>query len=194
MFGKIIDIWLSGGWVMVPLALLAVLIYSTGIQLMLYLRKGNMKLGHENEWLTWVYDPSEARGRAGDIIRYAQENVSASKHIRNKFDEVRQNILNSVQRRLVFLNMLVATAPLMGLFGTVLGMLSIFSSLAKSGGGDTAAMVAAGISKALITTQTGLFIALPGVFLVLMIRQRKNKIEASLARIESIVLTKYKFD
>lgn len=194
MLEKIIGIWFSGGWVMIPLALLAVLIYSTGLQLVLYLRKGNIQIGNDSEWISWVYNPALAKGRAGEIIRYAQDNVSTSKQIRNRFEEVRQNILNSVQRRLVFLNMLVATAPLMGLFGTVLGMLSIFTSLAKTGGGDTAAMVAAGISKALITTQTGLFIALPGVFLVLMIRQRKNKIEASLARIESIVLTKYKFD
>lgn len=179
---------------MIPLALLAVLIYSTGLQLVFFLRKGNIQLGNENEWLSWVYKPANAQGRAGEIIRYTQEDVSASKHIRNKFDEVRQAFLNNVHRRLIFLNMLVATAPLMGLFGTVLGMLSIFTSLAKTGGGDTAAMVAAGISKALITTQTGLFIALPGVFLVLMIRQRKNKVEASLARIEAIVLTKHKFD
>jgi len=194
MLEKMISIWISGGWVMIPLALLAVLIYSTGIQLMLFLSKGNIQLGQEHEWLKWVYNPSLASGRAGEIIRYTQEDVTASKHIRNKFEEVRQVFLSSVQRRLIFLNMLVATAPLMGLFGTVLGMLSIFTSLAKTGGGDTAAMVAAGISKALITTQTGLFIALPGVFLVLMIRQRKHKIEASLARIESIVLTKHKFD
>jgi Biopolymer transport proteins len=194
MLDKIIGIWFSGGWVMIPLALLAVLIYSTGLQLVLFLRKGNMQLGNENEWLSWVYNPANAQGRAGEIIRYTQEDVTAAKHIRNKFEEVRQAFLNNVQRRLVFLNMLVATAPLMGLFGTVLGMLSIFTSLAKTGGGDTAAMVAAGISKALITTQTGLFIALPGVFLVLMIRQRKNKIEAALARIEAIVLTKHKFD
>ncbi|CAA6680270.1 Unannotated, partial [Lentimonas sp. CC4] len=40
------------------------------------------------------------------------------------------------------------------------------------------------------TTQTGLFIALPGIFLVLVVRRRKHAIEAALARIEALSLTK----
>jgi len=55
-------------------------------------------------------------------------------------------------------------------------------------------MVAAGISEALITTQTGLFVALPGIFLVLVIRRRKHAVEAALARIESLSLTKLQLD
>ena len=50
-----------------------------------------------------------------------------------------------------------------------------------------------GISEALITTQTGLVIALPGIFLVLLIRNRIHSIEAALARIESLSLTKLQF-
>ncbi|NQY33046.1 MAG: MotA/TolQ/ExbB proton channel family protein, partial [Coraliomargarita sp.] len=121
MLEKIINIWLSGGWVMIPLALLAVMIYSTGIQLLLFLRKGNVQLGHDTEWLTWVYAPDKANGRVGEIIRYTQENVTAAKHVRNRFEEVRQSILHNVQRRVIFLNTLVAAAPLMGLLGTVIG-------------------------------------------------------------------------
>jgi biopolymer transport protein ExbB len=62
------------------------------------------------------------------------------------------------------------------------------------GGSETAAKVAEGISEALITTQTGLFIALPGIFLVLLIRRRKHAIEAALARMEAMSLTKLKLD
>ena len=194
MFEKIIGIWLSGGWVMIPLALLAVLIYSTGIQLLLFLRKGNIQLGHESEWTSWIYDPSQAKGRAGEIIRYTQENISESKHLRSRFEEVRQGMLHSIERRMTFLNTLVAAAPLMGLLGTVIGMLGTFAAISSGGGSETAAMVAAGISEALITTQTGLFIALPGIFLVLIIRRRKHAVEAALARIEALSLTKLKLD
>ena len=187
-------IWLSGGWVMIPLALLAVLIYSNGIQLLLFLRKGNVQLGHESEWIEWIYDPHNATGRAGEIIRYTQENVSQAKHVRNRFEEVRQSMIHTIERRLVFLNTLVAAAPLMGLLGTVIGMLGTFAAISSSGGAETAGKVAEGISEALITTQTGLFIALPGIFLVLVIRRRKHAIEAALARIEALSLTKLKFD
>ena len=194
MLGKIIDIWLSGGWVMIPLALLAVLIYSTGIQLLLFLRKGNVQLGNDSHWLQWVYNPHQAEGRAGEIIRYTQENVTAAKHVRNRFEEVRQSILHDVERRTNFLNTLVAAAPLMGLLGTVIGMLGTFAGIAKGGGAETAGIVAGGISEALITTQTGLFVALPGIFLVLVIRRRKHAVEAALARIESLILTKLDLD
>jgi biopolymer transport protein ExbB len=194
MLEKIIGIWLSGGWVMIPLALLAVLIYSNGIQLLLFLRKGNVQLGNDSEWLQWVYNPAQAKGRAGEIIRYTQENVTTAKHVRNRFEEVRQSILHDVERRTTFLNTLVAAAPLMGLLGTVIGMLGTFAAIASGGGAETAAMVAAGISEALITTQTGLFVALPGIFLVLVIKRRKHAVEAALARIESLILTKHDFD
>ena len=107
---------------------------------------------------------------------------------------MRQSILHNVERRVIFLNTLVAAAPLMGLLGTVIGMLATFSGIARQGGGDTVDVVASGISEALITTQTGLVIALPGIFLVLVIRNRIHSIEAALARIESLSLTKLLFD
>ena len=194
MLEKIIDIWMSGGWVMIPLALLAVLIYSTGIQILLFLGKGNIQLGRESEWMQWIYNPTQATGRAGEIIRYTQENVTANKHVRSRFEEVRQTMLHDIERRVIFLNTLVAAAPLMGLLGTVIGMLGTFAGIAGGGGAETAAIVAAGISEALITTQTGLFVALPGIFLVLIIRRRKHAIEAALARIESLSLTKLQLD
>ncbi|MDQ8194293.1 MotA/TolQ/ExbB proton channel family protein [Coraliomargarita sp. SDUM461004] len=194
MFEQIISILDSGGWVMYPLGLLAVLIYMNGFELILFLSKGNIQLGNDSQWLAWVYNPSEAKGRAGEIIRYTQENVRTSKHVRTRFEEVRQSILHNVDRRLIFLNTLVAAAPLMGLLGTVIGMLATFSGIARQGGGDTVDVVASGISEALITTQTGLVIALPGIFLVLLIRNRKHAIEAALARIESLSLTKLQLD
>ena len=194
MLEKIIDIWISGGWVMIPLALLAVLIYSTGIQILLFLGKGNIQLGRESEWMQWIYNPTQATGRAGEIIRYTQENVTANKHVRSRFEEVRQTMLHDIERRVIFLNTLVSAAPLMGLLGTVIGMLGTFAGIAGGGGSETAAIVAAGISEALITTQTGLFVALPGIFLVLIIRRRKHAIEAALARIESLSLTKLQLD
>lgn len=179
---------------MIPLALLAILIYTTGIQLMIFLRKGNIQLGHEFEWLEWIQNPSKARGRAGEIIRYTQENVSAAKHVRSRFEEVRHSILHTIERRLIFLNTLVAAAPLMGLLGTVIGMLDTFTAISSGGGAETAGMIAAGISAALITTQTGLSIALPGIFLSLIIRRRTHAVEATLARMESLSLTKLKLD
>lgn len=195
MFAKILDIWVSGGWVMIPLALLAVLIFATGINLVLRLRGDNFRLGDPTVWFDWIRDPAGADPRFGEVLRYATENVSAARHIQSRFEEIRQAILEPVTRRLVFLSVLIAVAPLMGLFGTVLGMLGIFDALAAGGGGkETTGLVAHGISQALITTQTGLFIALPGLFVVLTVRVRKHAVEADLARIESLCLSYHKLD
>ena len=179
---------------MIPLALLAVCIYSTGIQLLIFLRKGNLQLGHESEWTAWIHSPDTATGRAGEIIRYTQEHITESKHVRNRFEEVRQDMLHHIERRIHFLNTLIAAAPLLGLLGTVIGMLGTFAAISHGGGAETASMVAAGISTALITTQTGLFIALPGIFLTLIIRRKKHATEAALSRIEALSLTKLKLD
>lgn len=194
MLDEITGIWISGGWVMIPLALLAILIYSIAIEMLVFLRKGNMQLGRESDWINWIQQPAKAHGRAGEIIRYTQDNVRTAKQVRNRFDEIRQTTLHSIDRRLRFLNTLVASAPLMGLLGTVIGMLATFAGLSTSGGAKTVDVVASGISEALITTQTGLFIALPGVFLALIIRRRKHAVEAAIARIESLSLTQLKLD
>jgi len=55
-----------------------------------------------------------------------------------------------------------ATAPFVGLFGTVVGIINAFSKMATSGGGI--ASVSAGISEALVTTAFGLFVAIPAVW------------------------------
>ena len=186
---EIFGIWGSGGWVMIPLCLLAILIYTTGFEMFLFLRSFDLKIGANQNLKTWILDPEQAPKQAKEIIRYTQENVSASKHLKNRFEEIEQNILHKTDRKLIFLNTLIASAPLMGLLGTVMGMLGTFSAISSGGGSETVDMVAAGISEALITTQTGLFIALPGIFLVLVIQRQKSAIASGILRLESQSLT-----
>ena len=174
---------------MIPLCLLAILIYTIGFEMFLFLRCFDLKINANQNLKTWILDPEQAPKQAKEIIRYTQENVSASKHLKNRFEEIKQNILLKIDRKLIFLNTLIASAPLLGLLGTVIGMLGTFSAISSGGGSETVDMVAAGISEALITTQTGLFIALPGIFLVLIIRRQKNAIASGILRLESQSLT-----
>lgn len=191
---EIFNIWNSGGWVMIPLCLLAILIYTTGFEMFLFLKDHNLKLDDSENWKEWIQNPDLAPNQAKEIIRYSQENVSTSKHLRNRFEEIEQSLLHRIDRKLIFLNTLVAAAPLMGLLGTVIGMLGTFSAISSGGGSETVDMVAAGISEALITTQTGLFIALPGIFLILIIRRQKSAIESGILRLESQSLTALNLD
>ena len=191
---EIWSIWQSGGWVMVPLFALAVLLYTQAFQLVMYVRRTDLGHRDQMQWWDWVRDPERAEGRVAEIIRYSQSDVSSAKQVRTRFEEMRLAFVSMIDRRVRFVGTLVAAAPLMGLLGTVLGMLQTFLGIATSGGTETAGVVASGISEALVTTQTGLTIALPGLFIVMVIQRQKHRLEACLARLESLTLSHLKLE
>lgn len=184
----------SGGWVMIPLFFLACLLYANVFTLLLYTFRTNLGGRNELAWSRWVAAPETGQGRVGEIIRYTQQQAKSVQQVRSRFDEVRVALLSVLDRRVRFLNTLVAVAPLLGLLGTVIGMLSTFYGIALEGGNETFEAVASGIKEALVTTQTGLMIALPALFGVLFIRRRKHAFEVNLARLESVTLTHLSFD
>jgi biopolymer transport protein ExbB len=190
---RILQIWASGGWVMIPLFLLAALLYAQAVQLLLYVRRTQLDASTQMHWWDWVCNPEKAEGRVGEVIQYTQTDVSSAKQVRNRFDEVRAALLSLIERRARFVATLVATAPLLGLLGTVMGMLQTFFGLATSTGTESAGVIASGISAALVTTQTGLTIALPGLFLVMIIHRQRHRLEARLARLESLTLSHLRF-
>jgi biopolymer transport protein ExbB len=76
-----------------------------------------------------------------------------------------------LERGLDIILVLATVAPLLGLLGTVSGMIGTFDSIAVHGTGNARAM-AGGISEALITTQSGLFVSIPGLFMANFLRRR----------------------
>ena len=186
---KIFEIWLSGGWVMIPLFLLSFLLYTQAFRLALSIMRTKLPSNEEYDWREWVLTPEKAKGKIKKIICYTQENARSIKYVRKRFDEIRITQLAIIEQQLKFVKCLVAAAPLLGLLGTVLGMLQTFFGIATSGGVETAAVVASGISEALVTTETVLTIALPALFMVMFIQRQTHQEEAKLARLESLTLT-----
>jgi biopolymer transport protein ExbB len=101
---------------------------------------------------------------------------------RTESDDLNQSILESLRlpqeeymRKYVgTISLLASIAPLLGLLGTVGGMIKTFSVIAQFGTGNARAL-ASGISEALITTQTGLVVAVPGLFLANFLLRRSNE-------------------
>jgi biopolymer transport protein ExbB len=186
---KIFEIWLSGGWVMVPLFMLSFLLYTQAFRLVLSIKDTKLPSNEEFAWREWVLTPEKAKGKIKEIICYTQENTRSIEYVRKRFDEIRITQLAAIEQQLKFVKCLVAAAPLLGLLGTVLGMLQTFLGISTSGGVETAAVVASGISEALVTTETGLTIALPALFMVMFIQRQTHQEEAKLARLESLTLT-----
>ena len=83
-----------------------------------------------------------------------------------------------VTRFLPILNTVGNVSPLLGLLGTILGMIIAFESIAESGTGDPR-VVAGGISQALITTATGLIIAIPAVVFYRYLGHKADKARSS---------------
>ncbi|GAB4260742.1 MAG: MotA/TolQ/ExbB proton channel family protein [Methylomicrobium sp.] len=85
------------------------------------------------------------------------------------------------------INTVVMIAPLMGLLGTVVGMIETFDSLAEMALFTQSGGIAGGISQALFTTQMGLVVAVPGLLFKSMLDRKQRRIQAELAQIKDLL-------
>jgi len=169
---------------MIPLLLVSLFIYGLGAHLLWLVTIRRRATVDDSRLKHWVAHPDEASGLTGEIIRYAQTDARSLDEIHNRYSEVTAAEIPAIERRLVLMSVMVNSAPLLGLLGTVLGMLKTFQAIAV-GSGKTVDLVAQGISEALITTEMGLLIAIPGYLMAYLIKRRKDEYVALLARLES---------
>jgi biopolymer transport protein ExbB/TolQ len=98
--------------------------------------------------------------------------------------------MNGLEKRMGAMVLIASISPLIGMCGTVTGMINSFSAMAEAAGLDPGA-VAGGISEALITTAAGLIIAIPGVvaynFFQKKVEEWNMELEASIAGIVAAV-------
>ncbi len=183
--------WSTGGWVMPALALLGLVIYGNAAYLMLKLRYHGLIRATDSDVRDWVANPAKAPGKLRELIRYTQDEVNSLVEIEGRFREVETGMISDVDRRITFLNVLVVGAPLFGLLGTVLGMLLTFKAIGI-GGGSASEIVSKGISEALVATQTGMMVAIPGLVVAYVAKRWRNELVAFLARLECITLRHYR--
>lgn len=184
------DLWVAGGSLMIPLAMLGGLIYFAIFELYLHLKKHNFYETDENVLGHWIDMPKDADGEVAAMIEFTQEGVKNSAGARSRFEELRAEHMPGVHRRIHFCNILVGAAPLTGLLGTVIGMLSTFFGLSVSTGGNTIDLVAGGISEALITTQTGLVLAIPAYVMITVIKKHMGEMDQFFTRMEILTILK----
>ncbi len=190
LIAQTVQIFQDGGPLMVPLAVLTIIIYYSVVALYLELFVRRFNRVDENEWRHWIDAPDEAQGELGEIIRFAAANFQSVGRLRACFDEIRTDYIPRINSRVRFSMVLVSTAPLAGLLGTVTGMLTTFNGLSASAGSSTAGLVAGGIAEALITTMTGLVIAIPGFVLISRIKAMRSNLELFLLRLENAFIRK----
>ncbi len=95
--------------------------------------------------------------------------------------------LKRLKRFRLLAKSLVIIAPLLGLLGTVAGMIETFDSLAEMAMFRQSGGIAFGISKAMFTTQLGLAVAIPGYFLLAVLDRRQQNLESDLLRLKDLI-------
>jgi len=179
-------IWLQGGWAMIPIAVIALVMFAMGMHVHLRLRDKRFGSVPEKTWRGWIDNPTERKGTIGELL----DRVTDGRTLEEAgalFRHLRETETQPMERDLRVMRICVSAAPLVGLLGTVTGMLATFQALATGSGGEkTMALVAEGISEALITTETGLVIALPGLFMQYQLARKHEAYKAFLAHLESV--------
>lgn len=186
LWREAVTIWRDGGWAMIGIAAIAMVMFGVGMNLWLRLGEKGFESVAEEAWRGWIAHPAERRGRIGRMMD-AVTGAGGVHGTAERFAQLRASELAPLARDLKVMKVCVGAAPLVGLLGTVTGMLTTFDALSSGSGGDkTMGMVADGISEALITTETGLVIALPGLFFQYQLAQKLERYKAFLAHLESV--------
>lgn len=188
LVGKGVEIFEKGGWAMWVLALISLFIFIVGFGVLFRLWAKGLGGLDEPTWRLWISDRDEREGPMGEVFDRVDDVVSNGKAtVHDAFDEVRTREVEPFARDLKLMNTAVSAAPLVGLLGTVTGMLATFNALANGSGGDqTMAKIAEGISEALYTTETGLVVALPGLFFHYFLSRKFERFRALFAHVEAV--------
>ncbi len=168
------EILKAGGWVMIPLLLCSVLALAIIIERALALRPSRViPKKTVNDLWAWIKNKEVNQKRLRELKdstplgRIMAAGLLNAKHgreiMKESIEEEAGHVVHELERFLNALGTIAVISPLLGLLGTVFGMINIFSMLQLEGAGN-AAPLAGGISEALITTATGLTIAIPTVF------------------------------
>ena len=167
------DYWRAGGPLLIPLAAVSLVMWAQFLRLRAHYRR----LLRECDAL--LEDPSPTDDD-GCLRPGLDASVRAGDSAEDALARCREQLRDLWSRESPLLAALAGVAPLLGLLGTVAGMIDTFVAVAE-GSGQTATRVAGGISTALITTQVGLVIALPGLFGAVRIDRLARALDGRLA-------------
>jgi biopolymer transport protein ExbB len=203
-FGALIK---QGGWAMYPLGLFSVAMFYLIIRNSLLLREKNMlreDLAPQIEALMAKRDVSGLRElcAANDslitaVLDAGMERISDAhdydpQHVMEAIEEAGNEQMVMFMKPINFLSIIGGTAPMLGLLGTVSGMIKAFSIIAQGGMGDPGKL-AGSIGEALITTATGLLIAIPAMIAYFLFKNNFIKSMSTMGRMVGRYLNIYRY-
>lgn len=181
-----LEIFKSGGWLMIPL--FACSIIAIGIIAERFWSLQTKRIAPPElmtqiwQWLRFkqVDDNRikalQTNSPLGRILAAGLINRNHSREItKESIEDIGRHVTLSLERNLNTLGTIAAISPLLGLLGTVFGMIKVFSVITTEGVGNPETL-AGGISVALITTATGLIVAIPSLIFYRYFRGKINSL------------------
>lgn len=182
----------AGGYVMPPLVLATVILWWTLGYRYAALKRGTPR-GARNLIHRYLHGkrPSEDgvmtrvlnKGMALRQRRQQSDNPFLRRYLDDAFAEESRDI----NRYRVLITTIVLVAPLLGLLGTVSGMIETFDSLGDMSLFSQSGGIAGGISQALITTQMGLAVSIPGLIASGILDRKQRNIQIEMAQLKDIL-------
>ena len=181
--GKTMEHLETGGGVMIPLIAVSVLMFFLIVKKYLELREFSRQDKSIAQIITTYNQPgfSAAIWQHEIMDRFLRERTFNETMDANILESLRIKQEGRLNSDIKTVSVLAAIAPLLGLLGTVGGMISTFAVISQFGTGNAKAL-ASGISEALITTQTGLIVAVPGLFLASYLNRKSSKYKERMQR------------
>lgn len=164
----------AGGWLMIPILLCSVIAAGICVERLWTLRAEQVAPRDllAQVWI-WIRNNEMDNGRLravksssplGQILAAGITSHRRGRDVmKESIEEVANHVVHELERYLNTLGTVAAITPLLGLLGTVIGMIKVFTAIQLEGTGN-AAVLAGGISEALITTAAGLTVAIPSLF------------------------------
>ncbi len=180
----------AGGWMMIPLMLASVIAVAISIERFWTLRADKIAPDYllAQVW-SWIKNEELDAARLKSLKEGSHlgavlaAGLANSKHGRDitkeAIEQAASKAVHEMERFLTALGTIAAVTPLMGLLGTVLGMISVFNEIMAQGTGNAGAL-AGGISEALITTAAGMIIAIPSLIFYRIFERRIDEIVNSM--------------
>jgi biopolymer transport protein ExbB len=174
----------AGGWLMVPIIACSIIAFAIIAERVWTLR---VKRVIPRQVVAQVWDQAKgkkldverlqdlrASSPLGRILAAGLMNRNSSREImKEAIEDTGRHVVHELERYINTLGTIAAISPLLGLLGTVIGMIQVFSTITTQGVGNPGAL-ASGISQALITTAAGMVVAIPSLMAYRYFRGKVN--------------------
>lgn len=192
IFGEIADYLEQGGFVMYPLGLLTFVLWFA-----LGMRHAALKRGSTRSVRVLVQRYREKIQHAPEgvidsaVVKALKLAEEGRENLRRNLDLEFAGTMKKISSGGVLINSVVVVAPLLGLLGTVTGMIETFNSLGDMSMYSQSGGIAGGISAALFTTQLGLTVAIPGLVVGRHFDRIQRTFERELEQIKDILCSEH---